>query len=80
MTERTKAIVRLVAVVIVQIAALVGLDIELESLADVLGSLVVLVVTVATAWFNFNFTDAAVSGQKVTDSIKAACKGEDSDD
>ena len=80
MSERTKAIVSITALIVVQIAALAGVQMDAGNLTDVIGSLVVVVATIWAAWKNHNFTDAAAAAQSVLNSMKDVDPGEGGED
>lgn len=77
MSERTKAIISIGALIVVQIAALAGVQMDAGNLTEVMGSLVVVCATIFAAWKNHNFTDAAAVAQGVLDSIKGGTLPED---
>ena len=76
MSERTKAIVSITALIVVQIAALAGVQMDAGNLTDVIGSLVVVAATIWAAWKNHDFTDAAAAAQAMLDSLKNGDPGE----
>lgn len=76
MSERTKAIVSITALIVVQVAALAGVQMDAGNLTDVIGSLVVVAATIAAAWKNHNFTDAAAAAQAMLYSLKNGDPGE----
>ena len=76
MSERTKAIVSIIALIVVQIAALAGVQMDAGNLTEVIGSLVVVAATIWAAWKNHNFTDAAAAAQAMLDILKYGDKGE----
>lgn len=80
MSERTKAIVSIAALIVVQIAALAGVQMDAGNLTEVIGSLVVVAATIYAAWKNHNFTDAAAAGQSVLNSLKDGDPGEGGED
>lgn len=74
MTEKTKAIIGAVVVLVVQCAALAGYQLDADAVTEIVSAVVVLAVTVAAIWKNFNFTAAAAKGQAVTNALKAQIK------
>ena len=76
MSERTKAIVSIIALIVVQIAALAGMQMDAGNLTEVIGSLVVVAATIWAAWKNHNFTGAAAAAQAMLDSLKYGDPGE----
>lgn len=80
MSERTKALVSIAALIIVQIAALVGVQMDTDAVVEVMSSLVVVCATIYAAWKNHNFTDEAAAAQSVLDSLKNGDPGEGGSD
>ena len=70
--ERWKAIIGAIAVIIVNAAALMGIDIEDGmTVENALYSIAWLASLGWAIWKNFNFTLAAAQGQRVVDNAKA---------
>lgn len=73
--ERWKAIFSSIGVIIINVAALLGIDIgDGASIQNVLLGLAWIASILWALWKNHNFTDAAIQGQRVTDAIKSAKK------
>lgn len=73
--ERWKAIFSAIGVIIVNAAALMGINIsDGANLQDVLLGCAWLASILWAIWKNHNFTDAAAQGQLVTDAIKSIKK------
>lgn len=75
-TEQQKAFVTAAVTVIIQIAAIFGLTLDEATLSTIIGAVITLVTTAYAIWHNYNFTEAAGEGQKVTDMKKAEANGE----
>lgn len=70
--ERWKAIFSAIGVIIVNAAALMGIDLgDGASIQDVLLGLAWIASLAWAIWKNHNFTAAAAEGQRVVDAIKA---------
>ena len=70
--ERWKAIFSAIGVIIVNAAALMGIDLgDGASIQDVLLGCAWIASLAWAIWKNHNFTAAAAEGQRVVDSIKA---------
>ena len=70
--ERWKAIFSAIGVIIVNAAALMGIDLgDGANIQDVLLGLAWLASLAWAIWKNHNFTAAAAEGQRVVDAIKA---------
>lgn len=70
--ERWKAIFSAIGVIIVNAAALLGIDVgDGAQIQDVLLGLAWLASLAWAIWKNHNFTAAAAEGQRVVDAIKA---------
>ena len=69
-TENMKPIVSAVIIIAVNVAAMLGFDIDGEALTNVVCAAVMLIATGYGVWKNHNFTDAARQGQELTDAIK----------
>lgn len=71
MTERTKAIVSAIVVLVVEAAGLAGVTLDSDTVTQVASAAVVIVVTIYSIWKNHNFTDAAIQAQGALDALKA---------
>lgn len=73
--ERWKAIFSSIGVIIINVAALLGIDLgDGASIQNVLLGLAWIASILWALWKNHNFTDAAIQGQRVTDAIKRVKK------
>lgn len=68
--ETIKATASALVVVIVNIAAMVGVSIDQGTTADVVYAVLMLVATGWGIWHNHNFTSAAQAGQLLVDAAK----------
>lgn len=71
MSERAKAIVSAVVVLVVEAAGLAGVTLDTDTVTQVASAAAVLLVTVYSIWKNHNFTSAAATAQALLDGIKA---------
>lgn len=75
MDERWKAIFSAVGVIIINVLALVGIDVEDGATIQNLMLGFAWIASILWAlWKNHNFTDAAAEGQRVINAIKSAKK------
>lgn len=73
--ERWKAIFSAIGVIIVNVAALMGINLgDGANIQDVLLGCAWMASIAWAIWKNHNFTEAAAQGQKVTDAIKSIKK------
>lgn len=70
MSETVKAIVSALAVVVVNVAALLGYNVSEDATLQVLSAIALLASTAWGIWHNYNFTKAAQDAQKVLDAEK----------
>lgn len=68
--ERIKAIVSAVVVLVVNVAALLGYNLDADVTHQVLLVIVMLAATGWAIWKNHNFTDAAAEAQRYLDELK----------
>lgn len=72
MSERIKAIISAVVVIVVNVAALAGFDLgDGATIQNALLAIAALASWLWAIWKNHNFTDAAEQGQRVVDALKA---------
>lgn len=69
-TETIKAVVSSAIVVIVAVFASCGVDVDGDSLTNVVSAAVLIVATGYGCWKNHNFTEAAQKGQELVNEIK----------
>lgn len=70
MNERVKAIISTLAVLVVQILALLGIKVEENSFVNAVAVIVSVAVSIYACWKNHNFTDEAAQAQKLLDDLK----------
>lgn len=71
MDERIKAIISAIVVIVVNAAALMGIDIgDGADIQDALFAIAWIASLAWAIWKNHNFTHAAAEGQRVVDAIK----------
>jgi hypothetical protein len=70
MSERTKAIISAIVVLVANVAALWGVSIDQGVWVNGLCAIVMLVSSIYAIWKNHNFSYAAQQGQLVTNRIK----------
>lgn len=71
-SERIKAIVSAIVVLVVNIASLAGATLDQSLVSDIVCFVVVIVSTCYAIWKNHNFTEAAQAGQRLLNEIKAS--------
>lgn len=82
----TKKIVALIVAILAAVNMILKafnvptLDVTEDMIYTIASCVVMVVSWASTIWYNFNFTNAAKEGQKVTDAIKAAKYEEDNED
>lgn len=73
-TETLEAVLSAVAILIVDIAAMLGYSMDTSTAADIVYMVVFIVATCYGIWKNHNFTEAAQEAQELLDDLKAAEK------
>lgn len=71
MSERAKAIVSAIVVLAVNVAAMLGYDLDPDITQQVILIFVMLAATGWALWKNHNFTDAAAEAQRYLDELKS---------
>lgn len=74
--EQQSALTAAIVVIVIQIAATFGLQIDEITATTLVGAIITILVTAFSIWHNFNLTKAAGKGQEVTDVEKAKEKGD----
>jgi len=70
MNERVKAIISTLAVLVVQILALLGIKVEENSFVNAVAVIVSVAVSIYACWKNHNFTAEAAQAQELLDNLK----------
>lgn len=71
MDERTKSIIGAIAVIVVFLCSLAGVNLSTDAVFTGLSGLFAFITLCVTIWKNFPFTKAAIEGQKVINHLKA---------
>ena len=79
MSEKVKAVVSALVVLIVNAAALFGMSIDSDTLTQIVSGIAMLIATLWAIWKNHNFTDEAVQAQAVLDELKSDDDDDDID-
>lgn len=70
MNERVKAIISTLAVLVVQILALLGIKVEENSFVNAVAVIASMVVSIYACWKNHNFTTEAAQAQGLLNELK----------
>lgn len=70
MTDRLQTIFSAIAVIVVEVASIIGLSLDTDFVIDFLSACAFLIASVYSIWKNHNFTDAAIEGQKLVNALK----------
>lgn len=70
MTDRIQTIFSAIAVIVVEIASIIGLSLDTDFVVDFLSACAFLIASIYSIWKNHNFTDAAIEGQKLINALK----------
>lgn len=70
MDERTKAVISAAIILVVNVAAMLGVNLNQDTLTNVIFGVVALAADMYGIWKNHNFTPEAATAQAFLDSLK----------
>ena len=77
--ERNQSIISAIVILAVNIAAMVGFNIDADALQQVIMAACLIAATVWGIWTNHNFTDAAMKAQHYLNYLKSGGGDDDAD-